>query len=327
MPLIVVILFWFFVLGISLTVLIKSADYFVSYAENLGYKFKIPAFIIGATIVAFGTSLPELAVGIISVLKDQSEIVVGTVVGSNISNVFFITGIAILISTGFSIKFRSHRIEYLLLIFATLLFSYFLWDKEMNIVEGLIGLLMLIIFIVYVVLYSDAQTEESNNAVTINWRKTLFFIVSIAGIWLGADFTIKAIVAISSQLNLGNDIVAQTVVALGTSLPELAVTGAAARKGHYHLIMGNVIGSNIFNLLIVVSIPVIIGSLTNHPFVFSDDSFNQFSVPIMILSTMLLVIAGFFKKTPKTFGVLFLLLYIFFMVGSFMKIRLLDLLF
>ena len=227
---IILILFCVIVLAVALTILLKSAEYFVFIAEQLGMKFNVPAFIVGATVVAFGTSLPELAVSITSVLKDQPEIVTGTVVGSNISNIFFITGIAILISAGFTIHYKDHRIEFLLLILATLLGAYFLFDKSINIIEALICLLLLVIYLVYVVRFSQSDEQEVHNKmIPLQWKQYTLFVASIFGVWLGAKYTTDAISAISLVLNLGNDVISQTVLALGTSLTELAVTAAAVR--------------------------------------------------------------------------------------------------
>lgn len=323
MPPIVIIFFWFIVLSVALTILLKSAAYFVFIAEQLGQKLKAPPFIIGATVVAFGTSLPELAVGITSILQDQPEIISGTVVGSNISNIFFITGIAIIISSGFFIHFKEHRIEFLLLIFSTMLCSYFLMDKAFNVFEAVICLVLLAIYLVYVVGFSKNQdSEDMNNTIHLTWKKYTFFGLSVFGVWLGAKYTIDAITSISSILNLGSDVISQTVVALGTSLPELAVTAAAVRTKQFGIVLGNVMGSNIFNLLAVLAIPALVGALTNHPFIIQDESLNVFGIPMMLLATGLLLATSLFNKMPRSFGVLFLLLYIFFMVGSFLKINL-----
>lgn len=323
MPPIVFIAAWFVVLAISLTVLLKSAAYFVQVAELIGKKLKVPSFIVGATVVAFGTSLPELAVGIISVLENESDIVTGTIIGSNIGNIFFITGIAIIISSGFYIRFVEHRIEFLLLVLATGLASYFLWNKQVGFFEALLCIVLLIVYLVYVIRYSDKHEESSEENITIISRKQyVLFGLSFAGVWLGANYVTESITKVSTILGLGNDVISQTVVALGTSLPELAVTVAAARTKQFGIILGNVLGSNIFNLLAVVGIPAMVGYFAHTPYVVLDPGFNQFGIPLMILATLLLIISSFFKQTPKTFGFLFILLYIFFMIGSFVKIDL-----
>ncbi|MCB9257141.1 MAG: calcium/sodium antiporter [Chitinophagales bacterium] len=324
MPPIFITLLWFVILAISLTILLKSADYFVFMAELLGKKFKLPSFIIGATVVAFGTSLPELAVGVVSVLKDQSDIVTGTIVGSNVANIFFITGIAILLSSGFTIRFSAHKFEFSLMLFGSILVSYFLYNKSVSILEALICLLLLVLYLIYVIKYSNNAPVSTNEEETksISKKQYLLFSLSILGIWLGAKYTTDAITSISTSLKLGSDVISQTLLALGTSLPELAVTVAAVRSKQFGIVLGNVIGSNIFNLLAVLGLPALIGNLSKHPYLVSDEGFIQFGLPLMLLSSILLIAASFFKTTPKTFGILFLLLYIFFMVGSFMKVNL-----
>lgn len=318
--------FWLAVLAVSLFALLKSADYFVETAEKLGLKFNIPSFIVGATVVAFGTSLPELAVGIISVLQNEPDIVTGTVVGSNISNILFIIGVGIAISSGFKINFTQQKVEFLILIATTFICSYFLYDKVFTTTEAIIGLLMLIGYLVYVIKFSKSA-DDDNNTENTNFTalRYILFLLSIGGIWLGAKFTTDAIVNVSNKLHLGSDVISQTVVALGTSLPELAVTVAAARKMRFGIVLGNVIGSNIFNLLAVLSIPAIIGNLSKHFYLVYDNSFNQFSIPIMLVATILLVLLALLKSTPRFVGYLFILLYVFFMVGSFLKINLLHL--
>lgn len=319
-------LMWFSILAIALIILLKSAAYFVSMAELLGKKFEISPFIIGATVVAFGTSLPELAVGVISVLQDKSDIVTGTVFGSNISNILFILGIGITLSSGFIMKFAKLKIEFLILMVATVLASYFLYDKIFSLFEASVFIVLLIVYLIYVIKFSknEDETEVENELLTINILQYLLFALSVFGVWIGAKFTTDAITIISQNLNLGNDIISQTVVALGTSLPELAVTIAAVRTKQFGIILGNVIGSNIFNLLAVIAIPALVGIATNHPYLVNDDTFNQFSIPIMILASLLLIIASMFKSTPRVVGIGFVLLYVFFMVGSFMKINLLN---
>lgn len=314
---------WFIILIFALIILIKSADYLVSFAEKLGNKFNIHTFIIGATVVAFGTSLPELAVGITSILGGEPDIITGTVVGSSISNILLITGVAILLSTGFVIRFVNHRIEFLLLILSTILCACFLWDKSFKFIEALICLVLLAIYLVYVVWFSNKNFEPSKqNVIIIRKREYALFALSSFGVWLGAKYTIDAITNISQMLSLGSDVIAQTIVALGTSLPELAVTVTAARKKQFGIVLGNVIGSNIFNLLAVLAIPAMVGVWVEKPYFVYDDGFNQFAIPLMLGATFLLVLVSFFKVTPRSFGVLFLLLYIFFLVGSFLKINL-----
>jgi cation:H+ antiporter len=252
------ILFWFAIMAFSLFILLKSADYFTGIAEILGKTLKIPAFIIGATVVAFGTSLPELAVSIAAIFNTGGDIVAGTVIGSNISNIFLVAGIAIFMS-GFVVDFKKHTIEFILLIISTFAIAFIMWDKSVSLLEGVFLLVLLFVYLIYIILSprEDDETEHSK----LKWTTYVLFILSIGGIWLGAKYTTRAIEEISAILGVGNNLIAQTVLALGTSLPELAVTIASAKKKQYEIILGNVIGSNIFNALSVIGIPAVVASL------------------------------------------------------------------
>lgn len=328
MPLLSV-LFWFGVLVVALYALLKSADFFVDTAEVFGKKLKIPSFIVGATVVAFGTSLPELAVGIASVLKGQPGIVAGTVIGSNISNIFLIGGIAILMSAGFLVSFKKHIVAFAYLVGTAFLFAYFLNDLRIGLIEGVISVILLASYVAYIVLYPHEEEDEGDEeeAEKLGPKTILLFIASGIGIWAGAEFTILSILKISSSLNLGSDVISQTVVALGTSLPELAVTIVAVRKLRFNMVLGNIIGSNIFNTLCVIGIPALIGYLFvgSDAFLLKDSLFHQFTTPIMLLATTMLLLLGIIKKTPRFFGILFVLLYVFYIAGSFGKFNLLAL--
>jgi len=318
-------LMWFAILTISLIVLLKSADYFVAIAELLGEKIQIPPFIIGATIVAFGTSLPELAVGVISVLQDESDIVTGTVIGSNISNILFILGVGITLSSGFIMEFKKLKIEFLILAIATCLAAVFLHDKIFTLFEALVFIVILALYLVFIIKYSKKEKEKNQEKSSVNISKIQYFLfgLSVLGVWIGAKYTTDAITIISQNLKLGNNIISQTVVALGTSLPELAVTISAVKSRQFEMILGNVIGSNIFNLIVVISVPAIIGVITQHPYLVQEEVFNQYSIPLLLISTVLLITISLFKSTPRIIGVVFLIFYVFFLIGSFLKINIL----
>lgn len=313
------IIFWFAVMACSLFILLKSAYYFTGIAEIFGKVLKIPAFIIGATVVAFGTSLPELAVSVAAIFNTGGDIVAGTVVGSNISNIFLIGGIAIFMA-GFVVEFKKHYVEFILLIISTFAIASILWDKKVSLYEGAFLVILLIVYLVYII-YSPKKEDDSEHTKP-KWTTYVLFVLSIGGIWIGAKYTTQAIEEISSILGIGNNLIAQTVLALGTSLPELAVTIASAKKKQYEIILGNIIGSNIFNALSVIGIPAVLASYSNLSFELSSDVFNQFAIPMMILATLLLLLLSFLKSTPKYFGFLFLALYALFIVGSFLELNL-----
>ena len=243
-------------------------------------------------------------------------------VGSNISNILLISGLAIAVSSGFKVDFKKNAGPLLIFLFVTFLTSYFLWDNEYSLTEGIISVILLVSYITYIVIFPGAEDEEDEED-TFSYKTVLILFVSGLFIWLGAKYVVVSITEIAEILEIAEDIISLTVVALGTSLPELAVTISAAKKKKYGIVLGNVIGSNIFNSLCVLGIPTVIGYYTGHLYTISDAVFTSFSIPLMLLATILLFILSLLKSTPKLFGYLFVALYIFFIVGTFLNISIL----
>lgn len=317
------IFIWFLVLFFFLFILLKSADYFIDNAILMGNTLKIPSFVLGATVIAFGTSLPELAVSISAILKDTPAIISGTVIGSNISNVFFILGVALIIDSGFKVNFKENFTTIIILIFVTALTSFFLWDNFYSITEGVISVVLLILYIVYIVFFKKDFEEEEENDAVFSYKTVLYIFLSGIGIWLGAEFVIVAIKKVAELMNIAEDVISLTVVALGTSLPELAVTIVAVKKKQYNIVLGNIIGSNIFNSLCVLGIPVVVGHFTNHQYIINDTIFTNFSIPLMLLAVVLVFVLSLFNKASKVFGFIFIGFYILFILGTFFDFNLL----
>lgn len=315
------IIVWFLALMVSLFILLKSADFFIDNALVIGNKLSIPHFVLGATVIAFGTSLPELAVGMSAIFKNEPAIISGTVIGSNISNIFLITGLAIAVSSGFKVDFKKNAGPLLIFLFVTFLTSYFLWDNKFTITEGIISVVLLVAYIAYIVIFPAPEEEEEEEA-NFSYKTILFLVISALGIGIAAEYVVVSVKEIANIIGLEEDIIALTVVALGTSLPELAVTVSAAKKKKYGIVLGNVIGSNIFNLLCVIGIPTVIGYFYGKEYEIYDAVFTGFSIPLMLLATVLVFALSLLKSTPKLFGYLFIALYVFFIAGSFLKLSL-----
>ena len=315
------------VFGVSLAALLRSADYFVETAEIVGVNFKVPAFIIGATLVAFGTSLPELATAVSSLLNDTSTVIAGTVTGSNTANILFITGVGLLLIEKLEIDIRKNAVEFGILFGVSVLLLVFLSDRTVTLTEGIVCVVLLVAYIVYILKFSRSRLdidEDEAASTPIDAKRWTLFVLSGAGIYLGAELTVEAIQEISVLLKLEESSISATAVAIGTSLPELAVTIAAARKGLSKILLGNVIGSNIFNSLCVIGIPAILAGILPKDFLV-DDSVLQFTGVMMMLATVLFLLLAFWKKTPRYFGVFFLLLYMFFIAGEIAGLDLLGL--
>jgi len=231
---------WLLIFIVSLSVLIKASDYFTISSEKIGTYFGIPHFIIGVTIVAIGTSLPELISSVFSVLNKSSEIVIGNVVGSNVTNIFLIIGVAAIIGKKIKIKFSHFNIDLLFLISSAFLLSIAIWDGKFNFQEALLFLSIGILYVIYTI---KSYKESNVNTKTttkgkFEWKILILLVVSAFFIYLGAKYTVQSIIRLSEILNLGKEIISVSALAFGTSLPELMVTISASRKGKTDIAIG-----------------------------------------------------------------------------------------
>jgi len=302
---------WGLIFIVSLIFLIKSADFFIGAAEKIGLALGIPSFIIGVTIVALGTSIPELASSIVAVQKGTTEIVVSNVVGSNITNVFLVLGVILLISKGNKMSMEYSRSDAALLIGSAALLSIFVWDGQFVWWEAVVCLVGLMLYLFsYIRKYqqdkADDTAEEIADRPPLKWTYFLILALSIVGIYFSAEYNIEAIIKIAEILNIGTEIIALSAVALGTSLPELFVSIAAVRKGQTEMAIGNVLGSNILNVLVVMGIPGLLTTLAIPDIVLS------LSIPLYLLATLSLFLVLRFKRMDWWSGVLLLCMYGFF---------------
>ncbi len=302
---------WGLIFAVSLFFLIKSADYFIEAAEKIGLALGIPSFIIGVTIVALGTSIPELASSIVAVQKGTTEIVVSNVVGSNITNVFLVLGVILLISQGNKVRMEYSRSDAALLIGSAGLLAFCAWDGQFTTIEACACLVGLALYLFsYIRKYrldkADDTPEEIADRPSLTVTPFLILAASIAGIYFSAEYNIEAIIKIAEILDIGTEIIALSAVALGTSLPELFVSIAAVRKGQTEMAIGNVLGSNILNVLVVMGIPGLLSTLDIPSVVLS------LSIPLFLLATLSLFLVLRFKRMDWWSGVLLLCMYGFF---------------
>lgn len=306
---------WSIALFISLIVLSKSADFFTDAAEEIGIFFGIPPFIVGVTIVAIGTSLPELISSIVAVYAGSSEIVIGNVIGSNIANIFLILGVAALISGLLNIEYDLVSVDLPLFVGSAFLLGLMVFDGKYTPGEAILSIIGYVVYTFYAVSVRTDSGEESaseeEKSEKFPVKPFLILLGSSFFIFLGAKFTIDSVVKISEIIGIGKEIIAISAVALGTSLPELIVTINQAKKGNPEVAVGNVLGSNIFNSFVVMGVPGLTGNLV---------------IPADILSSGLLVMLGgtvlfFFvtqdERVTKWEGLLFFLFYIWFIGNIF----------
>ena len=299
------ILFQFLLLVAGFVMLIKGADWFVDGASGIATKFGIPQLVIGLTIVAMGTSSPEAAVSISAAINGNADITIGNIVGSNILNIFIILGISALITT-LAVAKSTMKYETPLMIAVTVLLLIQGLDGKIGLVDGIIMLAAFAGYMVYLFKMAknnmDEQADEPKKEVKI-LKAIIFTIIGLVLIVLGSNVTVDAATKIAEAFGVSERFIGLTIVALGTSLPELFTSVSAARKGNADIAIGNIVGSNIFNILFVVGVSAIIVPV---PFV----SNFIFDTAVAIFAAVLLLLCCLKTQSLKRWaGALMLVCY------------------
>jgi cation:H+ antiporter len=291
----------YIILIIGFLLLIKGADLFVDKATIIATKLKIPKIIIGMTIVAIGTSLPELSVSVQSSVLGLNDMCVANVIGSNIFNLLMITGTIALLSkvkiNNFMNVFKTFG-TYILLIVLSL-------DKNLSLLDGII---LLGVFIAYMInmIKSESYTEEANeDVVKEHILKTIILgLIGLAGIAYGGNLVIESARDIALSLGMSENLVGLTVVALGTSLPEYVTSIVACKKDEMDIAIGNILGSNIFNILLVLGLASLLAPISVSIVTLIDALF-------MFITMILFIIFTFKKRTVNKFtGIIFIMTYV-----------------
>ena len=290
---------------VGFILLIKGADFFVDGASSVAGKMGIPQIVIGLTIVAFGTSAPEAAISISSAVKGNNGISIGNVVGSNIMNVLLILGLTAVIRQ-LNIKKSTALIDMPFMIVVTvLLLVWGLIVGKLNFPAGVIFWALLIAFIVYLIIYSKKQgsDEEVQIKDLKAWQIILYIVGGIAAIIFGSNLTVDGASYVAANVfHVSDRIIGLTVVAFGTSLPELMTSVTAARKGNADIAVGNIVGSNIFNILFVLGTSCLIINLPYKGFIIDN-------IVAIGAALLLWIPAVCTKKLGKGAGVIMLLSY------------------
>tara|TARA_B110000046_G_scaffold32429_1_gene34753 strand:- start:18944 stop:19891 length:948 start_codon:yes stop_codon:yes gene_type:complete len=309
--------FWLF---LGLIALVLGGEFLVRGAVSIALKAKISPLVVGMTVVSFGTSAPELLVSLSAVFGGHPDVSVGAVVGSNISNIGLVLGITVLI---FPIVVNRDilRIDWPLMILATFLFYFFAMNGELSWWEGVVLISILALFTFWLVSRSrkegiqkaaESEVEELNSGNPI-YKDVLFLSVGMIALYFGAEWLIDSVVGIASSHGVSEKLISVTIVAFGTSLPELVTSAMAALRKETDISIGNLIGSNIFNIFAVLGVTAIV-----HPLSISD-SINQFDVYFLLgISLLLLPIMLFGKRIRWYKGVVLILFYLFYIYFSIM---------
>ena len=301
-----------FLLVLGFILLIKGADIFIDGASSTAANLKIPKIIIGISVVAFGTSAPELAISMKAIASNNADIVFGNLIGSNIINVSLILGIAALIKP---IHIKSNTIKndlpFCLLIstvFIILLLDNNISNSASNSLtrsDAFIILSFFGVFIYYLIkLISNSDVKERAKPKYKLYKSILFFCIGLAGIIIGSDLVVNNATSIAKIIGISDRIISLTIIAIGTSLPELITVITSSLKGEQDLLLGNIIGSNIFNICVVLGIPVaIFGNLMYTNFKLIDIT------TLLGSSLILLIFAWTQKKITRIEGLLLIILF------------------
>ena len=292
----------FLIIGSAM--LFYGAEFIVKGGSQLARYFDLSPIVIGLTVVAFGTSLPELVVSIVAVIGGSSPIAIGNVVGSNIANVGLVLGISSLI---FPIKINLSQIknDLIIYIFVCLMFSAFCMNGSISRQEGLILFLSVLIYTWYSFYFSSSKNndEDVNDNNPSNLR--MLFILIISGITLlsfGANLFVKGAIDIARYFGISEIVIGMTIVALGTSLPELATSVIASFRKEHAISIGNIVGSNLFNLLSVIGIVSLVSPIE------SPKEILFFEIPYMIIYGLILFPIGMLKQPIHRLTAAFLLI-------------------
>lgn len=311
-----------FLIIIGFIFLIASADLLVDGSSGIAKKFHIPEIIIGLTIVSIGTSMPELFVSITSALEGHSDMSIGNIIGSNLSNLLLILGLSAIIKpVVFQKETRLYEIP-MCLFFTITLMIFCNTNDGISRIEGIVLLLLFCVFLGYTIfmgikesktnLEKDENKEEKNNSILKN---IILVILGIIGLKVGGDLTVDNAVNVANYFNISEKIISLTILAIGTSLPELVTSVTAAIKGNSDIAIGNIIGSNIFNILLILGVASIIKPITY------NITYN-FDISILLVATVILALFPFIPpkdKMSRVNGIIYFLMYIAYLAILILK--------
>ncbi len=303
----------------GILILLLGGDFLVRGAVELALRLKISVLVVGLTVVSFATSAPELLVSVDAALNGHVDISFANVIGSNIANIALILGVTAIILP-LTVDPKTYRLDWWIMLFVSIvLYLFIFWDKELTFWEGLI---MVILLIAYNVLMIRSSRKSQKSEIPVEkaklkkpWLMLFFLLTGIVGLKFGSDFLVDGAVELASQWGVSERIIGITVVSIGTSLPELAASVVASVKGQQDLSVGNLIGSNIFNVLAVLGITSLITDLP----VQSPDLLSFDFPSLLVISLLLYPMMRYFDKGMITRGEGFFLfivycVYIYFVI-------------
>ena len=297
-----------FLLISGLLLLIVGSNYLLKSAVDLSIKLNLSKVVIGLTVVSFATSAPELLISISSALKGSADIAISNVIGSNIANLGLVLGTA-LCFTKIKIPKSNMKFDWTFLMIISFLFFYFINDLSVNRLEGVLLFLALILFLVFIIkIRDDSDVEEIKITTSSNYKIFILILVSSTLLYYGSELFVNSSIYFAEYFGVSERVIGLTLVAIGTSLPELVTTLVAIYKSELDISIGNIIGSNIFNILAVIGLTSIVTDLN-----ILSERILSFVIYVMILFSLILVF--FYLSDKKRFlnvyhGIIYLLLFV-----------------
>lgn len=309
----------YFWLILGLVTLIVAGEFLVRGAIGIAKRFHISTLVIGMTIISFGTSAPELLVCLDAAMTGHPEIAIGNVVGSNIANIALVLGLTVLILP-IVVDRNSKRIDLPMMLLATALFAFFAWDGEIQRYEGIILFAILVVFTYWLISNSRKKTKRELAAAAVESEdddeeiskvkdkpilSIAFVLIGLIGLFFGADWLVHGAIDIATHFGMEERIIAVTVVAFGTSVPELITSGMAALKGETDISIGNLIGSNLFNIMAVIGLTAMVNPIGVSDAIIASDMWWMIAIAVSLLPLMIIG-----KKIGRFKGTLLLGTYI-----------------
>ena len=294
------VILWLVVFAVSLAVLLKGADWLLASAERIGLAIGLSPFVVGVIIVAVGTSFPELVSSFAALSRGLPEIVAANAIGSNIANILLIIVVTAVVARRISVTKNLIDLDLPLLAISTVLFLGIAWDGEITRIEAILMLITYGFYLVYSITHEDDELEQNATEraeqgksasallerTSFQLKDILFLVFGVIGLVIGAQYVIRSVVELSSLLNIAPGVISIVAVAFGTSLPELLVSVRAAMQNKPEIALGNVLGSNVFNLLVVVGLPGLFSVLP------LDVQTLTIRLPYLAIVTLLFIISG-----------------------------------
>ncbi len=302
---------WIGILAVALFVLVRGADLFVAGAKQIGAALGMNSFLIGVLIVGLGTSLPELASSLAAVMAGTTEIVIANAVGSNITNILLIVGILAMLGGPVKINKNLLKTELPIFFIATVHFVASVYDGVVDRIEALLLVGTLCAYLWYLLSPANKAKEEmkdKNGYTGITLKAVVFTILGIVAVLVGAKYTVDMAVNIATGLSIPIGLVSIGAIAIGTSLPELFVSLRAIKSKEVDLAIGNIFGSNAFNILLVVGVPGLLAPLV------AGEVVMQLGLLVLVAASLILFVNGLARQIQRWEGVMMILFFCFFLV-------------